>query len=798
VLSLIPPIKLFSNPKFLRILPLAVFERLDQRLDEMNSSLGEEAILLKSDILVNQRVITEAQSQRFILIGSEQFSCLLWGEAQPESLTGYESLMRLYQVGLTFDPDAIANFLTHLKDSYLTSPSEFETSEDVINLINRAQASLKPNNPAIQSEFTLSLIDILCDYNTDNYNTDVAELADPAYPYGSICQPVAEALHQQVEQERLLNQVTSQIRQSQELPLILTTAVERVRHFLEVDRLVIYQFDFPYTSSPTALESAPAAATELGWGCITYEAKASDAIPSVLNVIEQEECLTHVPNCTHKYQRGSTVAVDDVDRTYNTHNCLLKLLHRHQVRAKLVAPIIVENNLWGLLIAHQCLEPRRWQDSEKNFLQAIAEHLAVAIYQAKLYTQVQQQNNTLEQRVIERTQALRDALQAAQAANLAKSEFLATMSHELRTPLTCVIGMAATLLRWCFGQDSSQRLPVEKQQRYLKTIQDNGQHLLELINDILDLSQVEAGKLVLTISKFSLSKLANQVLSSLNEQAYQKQVNLQLDWRVPPERDCFSADQRRVKQILFNLLSNGIKFTPEGGKVILRVWPEKHLVVFQVEDTGIGISQDELPLLFQKFQQLETPYRRKYEGTGLGLALTKQLIELHRGKIEVESVVAEGSCFTVWLPTQLMVPATSGKSLPKSNLTLKAQGTVALVENQEEIATLICDILTAAGYKVIWLIDASTAIKQIALLKPETIIIDWQLPTREGYEMTQWLRQSSTTGGVKILALTIPSLPNIEQQEMMEVVDDYLYKPIEPMDLLYRVMALVESYRAAL
>ncbi|NEO16630.1 MAG: GAF domain-containing protein [Moorea sp. SIO3F7] len=774
-------------------MPLAVFERLDQRLDEMKSTLAEEAILLKSDILVNQRVSTEAQSQRFTLIGSEQFSCLLWGEAQPETLTGYDSLMRLYQVGLTFAPDAIANFLTHLKDSYLTSPLEVDTSEDILNLIKRAQASLKPNNPDIQSEFTLSLIDILCDYSTD-----VPPLAEPDYPYASICQPVAEALHQQVEQERLLNQVTSQIRQSQELPLILTTAVERVRHFLEVDRLVIYQFDFPYSSSPTALEPAPAAATELGWGCITYEAKASDGIPSVLNVIEQEECLTHVPNSTHKYQRGSTVAVDDVDKSYNTHNCLLKLLHRHQVRAKLVAPIIVENNLWGLLIAHQCFEPRRWQDSEKNFLQAIAEHLAVAIYQAKLYSQVQQQNNTLEQRVIERTQALRDALQAAQAANLAKSEFLATMSHELRTPLTCVIGMAATLLRWCFGQDSSHRLPVEKQQRYLKTIQDNGQHLLELINDILDLSQVEAGKLVLTISKFSLSKLANQVLSSLNEQAYQQQVTLQLDWRVPPERDCFSADQRRVTQILFNLLSNGIKFTPEGGKVILRVWPENQLVVFQVEDTGIGIAQDQLPLLFQKFQQLETPYRRKYEGTGLGLALTKQLIELHRGKIEVESVVGEGSCFTVWLPTQPMAPVISEKALPKSNLTLKAQGTVALVENQEEIATLICEILTAAGYKVIWLIDASTAIKQIALLKPQTIIIDWQLPTREGYEMTQWLRQSSTTGGVKILALTIPTVPKVEQQEMMEVVDDYLYKPIEPMGLLYRVMALVESYSAAL
>ncbi|MBD0314973.1 MAG: GAF domain-containing protein, partial [Microcoleus sp. T3-bin5] len=337
------------------------------------------------------------------------------------------------------------------------------------------------------------------------------------------------------------------------------------------------------------------------------------------------------------------IAIDDVETAYATSAYLLELLRKTQVRAKLVAPIIVQNDLWGLLIAHQCFEPRQWKDTEKTFLKQIAEHLTVAIYQAQLYAQLQQQKNTLEQRVIEQTQELRDMLQAAQAASRAKSEFLAAMSHELRTPLTCVIGMSATLLRWSFGQQGAKAVPLAKQRRYLKTIQDSGEHLLELINDILDLSQVEAGKAILNISEFSLSQLTHQILRTLQEKAFRQKISLEMEFQIPSQNDSgarlkedrFYADQRRVRQILFNLLGNAIKFTPAGGKVILRVWREHNLAVFQIEDTGIGIADDQIPLLFEKFQQLETTYQRNYEGTGLGLALTKQLVELHGGRIEV-------------------------------------------------------------------------------------------------------------------------------------------------------------------
>lgn len=244
--------------------------------------------------------------------------------------------------------------------------------------------------------------------------------------------------------------------------------------------------------------------------------------------------------------------------------------------------------------------------------------------------------------MIERTQALHDALIAAEAASRAKSEFLATMSHELRSPLTRVIGMSATLLR--LGQLN------QRQRHYLQTIYDSGEHLLTLINDILDLSQLEAGKAVLNVSTFSLVTLAQASLRSVAETAQHQTVNLKLDLKFEPLCDRFAADRQRVQQILWNLLSNAVKFTPAGGQVILRIWMENNHAVFQVEDTGIGIPEQQLPLLFEKFQQLNSPYCRLYEGAGMGLALTKHLVELHRGRIEVESTVGVGSSFTVWLP----------------------------------------------------------------------------------------------------------------------------------------------------
>lgn len=783
-----------------------MFERLQRLLKQMKSTLGERAVLLTKDVLSQEsqeETTPDDQTQQFTLLVSERFSVLLLGEpSEPEVMAEYEGTPRLYQVGLTFEPEAIASFLTHLTYCWSNHTA-------ALNLLHQAQAQLQINDPAIQTEFTLLLLEILASEET----------SDSLYSPFTVCKPfVEEALRQQIEQERLLNQVTTQIRQSLELPVILETAVEQVRKFLQVDRLLIYQFDeFNYASAAagvdTVLEGSQTESSNVlpssqptfpnstvRWGHVTYEARASKAISSVLNLIEEKDCFIHIPRCREKYRQGLTFTVDDVEIRYAASSCLLELLRQSQVRAKLVAPIIVHDKLWGLLIAHQCFEPRHWQESEKAFLKQIAEHLAVAIYQAQLYAQLQQQKTTLEHRVVERTQELRDTLQAAQAASRAKSEFLAAMSHELRTPLTCVIGMSATLLRLSFNQDGSQRVPIHKQRRYLQTIQESGEHLLELINDILDLSQVEAGKAVLNVCEFSLSKLAHQTLRTFQEKADLGQVDLEMDLRLqppgvsgaPPQEDRFCADPRRVKQIIFNLLGNAIKFTPPGGKVTLRVWREQNLAVCQVEDTGIGIAEEHIPLLFQKFQQLETVYQRNYEGTGLGLALTKQLVELHGGRIEVESVVGEGSFFTVWLPSQPISSANSTRVTTHKNNSL-SQGSIVLVVDNEENATPICDILTAAGYHVVWLVDGSTAFGQIELLQPKAVIVDWQLRGMDGYEIINCLRNSPSTQQIKVLALTTATITEEQENDLNVIIDHYLTKPIEPIQLLQQVTALMNS-----
>lgn len=758
-----------------RTLPFATFDQLRQLLHQTAQTTESHAIAL---VLTEADVLSEVAAsallpRHFSVVVSESFSALLLAQPDETPVLDWQPPTPLCCIDLSFAPEAIAAFLTQLLDALPEKSSWHQ-------LLQQAQQGLKPNDAVVQSEFTLQLVEVLTEPRQAGQEI-------PFFVSGSVCKPVEDALRQQVEQERLLNQVITQLSQSFELPEILATAVQQGRQFLQADRLVIYQCDAHLSSVVPDPKPLPKQDLSLrlnsGYGCITYEDRASDEIPSVLHLTEEGTCWVEAFNWQEQYGDGPAFAVNDISTVTSLSPCLRELVHRTPIRAELAAAIVIQDKLWGLLIAHQCFEPRVWQDSEKVFLQRIAEHLAIAIYQAQLYSQLQQQKQTLEERVIERTQELHDALMAAQSASRARSDFLATMSHELRTPLTCVIGMSATLLRWSFGHLS------QRQRHYLQTIHDSGEHLLALINDILDLSQMEAGRMVLEVSEFSLAKLLGHSLETLQEKADANGIKLVLDCRIEPHRDRFTGDRRRLKQILLNLLSNAIKFTPEGGNVTLRAWFEANIAVFQVEDTGIGIAEHQRSLLFQKFQQLDTSYQRKYEGTGLGLALTKQLIELHNGWIDVDSTVGVGSIFTVRLPAQ---------SVPTLNSTLApivsangAQGRIVLIETHEESAMLICDLLTAAGYHVVWIVEGSTAIKQIEILRPLLVIVDMQLSGMDGYEVMRYLRHSSIMQAVKIVVLTAKNIGESESHYLEAGADGCLKKPVEPQALLHKVAALM-------
>ena len=588
--------------------------------------------------------------------------------------------------------------------------------------------------------------------------------------------PLEAALPQQISQERLLSQVIAQIRQSLELPVILETTVTEVRQFLQVDRLVIYQFvdtSFVTINPPKGRNN---------YGQITYESRISDNIPTVLELTTENDCFTDIPQYLEKYLNGQVIAVNEVEKAYSSSYCLINFLQQYQIAAKLIAPILVQGKVWGLLIAHQCFHPRQWQENEVNFLRQIGEHLAVAIYQAQLYAEVQNQKDTFEKRVIERTKELRDTLLASQSASRLRSEFIDNISHELRTPLTCVIGLSGTLLHW-FNQEKS--LPIEKQQLYLKMIQDNGKKLMELINGIIELSQLESGKSALNFQMFSVLNLAQNVLRELEPIASDKEVNLKLDFQINSDKNKLYADRDRIQQILFHLLGNGIKFTPQKGTVILRIWQENNQIVFQVEDTGVGIAKEQFPFLFEAFKQVDSTRQRTYEGSGLGLALTKQLVELHNGRIQVESIKGKGSAFSIFIPIQNLDQQKNNLFATAHESQLLLNAGIVVLERNEEIATLICELLTAAGYQVIWLIDSSTAIKQIELLQPGIVLVDQDFDDFRYFGKT--LKNSRKIKSLKIVLLS-EGISSAEWETFTESgIDDFLIKPLQPDVILQKL-----------
>ncbi len=329
-------------------------------------------------------------------------------------------------------------------------------------------------------------------------------------------------------------------------------------------------------------------------------------------------------------------------------------------------------------------------------------------------------------------------------ANKTKSEFLANMSHELRTPLNAVIGFSEILLMESMGELN------EKQKDYIKSILESGEYLLNLINDILDLSRVESGQMIFEPSEFYIKDAVEQSIAIIKERALKKRINIHVEYDETVST--IYADERKIKQVLYNLLSNAIKFTPSGGNVTVRINMHGSNVLFTVEDSGIGIPKELIPMLFQPFSQLHPAHESTHEGTGLGLTIVKSIIELHGGDVWVESTPAKGSQFYFTIPADIKHGYAKVQS-QKPQKTGKCN-TAFVIEWDQALSKLIRSYLEDAGLRVESAYDGDEALTRLNRFTTDIIILNPSIPNSNGWHIIKSLRENPAVNNIPIVVIS--------------------------------------------
>jgi signal transduction histidine kinase/CheY-like chemotaxis protein len=444
-------------------------------------------------------------------------------------------------------------------------------------------------------------------------------------------------------------------------------------------------------------------------------------------------------------------------------------------------PLIVKGEVIGALeIYHR--SHLKVDSDWLEFLESLAGQAAIAIDNAQMFESLQRSNANLERRVAERTAELNRANVELEHANRTKDEFLANMSHELRTPLTSILGLSESLLE-------QQRNPLtDYQERSIQVIASSGRHLLELINDILDLSKIEAGKFDFYPQPISVDEICRSSLSFIKSQATKKSIVVTYTNEASVSR--IYADPRRLKQVLVNLLSNAVKFTRERGNVTLLVTsePTQDLIRFSVIDNGIGISEQDLKRLFQPFVQVDSSLNRQHDGTGLGLALVQRLTDLHGGSVQVESEVGKGSRFTVNLACKVdeiarleslkSQTASAVRKQAEKKETSQPRHVVLLAEDNMANVLTMGEYLKSHDYKVVVAHDGLEAIKLAETMNPDVILMDIQMPVMNGLDAIARLRDDSRFASTPIVALTALAMSGDRERCLAAGANEYMSKPV--------------------
>ena len=417
-------------------------------------------------------------------------------------------------------------------------------------------------------------------------------------------------------------------------------------------------------------------------------------------------------------------------------------------RSMVAVPMLREGQIVGVLVVRRLI-PGEFPEETCELLQTFASQSALAILNARLFRDLEER--TAELQVVSRH----------------KSEFLASMSHELRTPLNAVIGFSEVLIDQLFGELN------ERQLEYLRDIEGSGKHLLQLINDILDLSKVEAGKMELQSASFSVREALEYGIAMMRERATRQGLSLRLD--VAAEVDLVDADELRFKQVVINLLSNAVKFTPDGGTVTVGAGVDGRDVVVTVTDTGIGIAPADQQRIFESFQQGRSHATR--EGTGLGLSLCRRIVSLMGGHVWLESEVGVGSTFGFTVPIGSLTPADDGGSIDGD----AAVDRVLVIEDDRPSVDLLTAYLESSGFAVSIAHDGAIGLASIRRDRPVAVILDVRLPGMDGWEVLHAIRSDPEIADLPVVVVSVLA----ERAKGIALgATEYLVKPTSRDDVL--------------
>ena len=466
------------------------------------------------------------------------------------------------------------------------------------------------------------------------------ELAEISLAFDQMAQQVQQNsldIVRQVKRESILRGITERILTVLDLQRIFQVAANELSAYLDVDRVAVYQLD-----------------QEKKFRQGTFVAEAVDPdLVSVMSVSFEDVCFAD--DWVEQFLNGRNQIIDDVSKV-SLDPCYRDLLNRLGVQSNLVVPLICGSHLWGVFCVHQCKAPRRWMDVDVEVVNHLARNLSIAIQQADLYAKLEaelQEKKLAEESLLRANKELAlSNVELARSTRL-KDQFLANMSHELRTPLNTILGMTESIQENIYGEIS----PIQR--NALAHIESSGTHLLDLINDILDLAKIEAGKLEVQLEPVAISSLCQSCITSIQQMAQAKAITLSAT--IETAMPVCLLDQRLIRQVLVNLLSNAVKFTPEAGSVQLRakmilakqVDPLHGTLHISVQDSGVGIDSSDHDWIFNPFVQIESGLNRQFTGTGLGLSIVKSIVMAHGGDITLDSALGKGSCFIIQIPVDL-------------------------------------------------------------------------------------------------------------------------------------------------